>query len=74
MLTQLAQEAGLSQEAIASAWQDSRFEEVLNQNLSAAARLGIRGTPTFIIGDEILVGAVPYQDLQEAANRASRGK
>jgi predicted DsbA family dithiol-disulfide isomerase len=74
VLTELAQEAGLSQEAIASTWQDPRFEEALNQNLRAAARLGIHGTPTFIIGEEIVVGAVPYEDLQEAAKRASRGK
>ena len=74
VLMELAQEGGLSQEAIASAWQDPRFEQALNQNLGLAARLGIHGTPTFIIGEEILVGAVPYADLQEAAKRASRGK
>jgi len=74
VLTRLAQEAGLSPEAIASAWQDPRFEAALNQNLSLAAGLGIRGTPTFIIGEEILVGAVPYRDLQKAAETASRGK
>jgi predicted DsbA family dithiol-disulfide isomerase len=74
VLTELAQEAGLSQEAIASAWQDSRFDETLNKNLGLAAKLGIHGTPTFIIGEEILVGAVPYQDLRDAAETASRNK
>ena len=31
---------------------------ILRENLAAAEALGITGTPAFVIGDDIIVGAV----------------
>lgn len=45
----------------------------LAQNSQLAQRLGIRGTPAFIVGDEIIPGAVPMQQLLEQAKAAREG-
>jgi protein-disulfide isomerase len=38
----------------------------LSRNLSTAARLGMGGTPSWVIGDRILSGALPLDQLKEA--------
>lgn len=38
----------------------------VRQNMSIARALGAQGTPTFIVGDRILHGAVGYEALREA--------
>ncbi|MDQ8755747.1 DsbA family protein [Sphingosinicella sp. LHD-64] len=46
----------------------------LQRNFELARNLGINGTPTFVVGDRILSGAVGYDALREAvaAARAAR--
>lgn len=39
-------------------------------NLSLAGKLGITGTPTWVIGDKVLSGAQPFDKLQEAISAA----
>lgn len=38
----------------------------IRKNLSVAASLGITGTPSWVVGDRVLSGAVPIDQLQEA--------
>lgn len=35
-------------------------------NLQLAAKLGISGTPTWVVGDKLLSGALPFDRMQEA--------
>ena len=44
--------------------------EEINKNLSIMRQIGFSGTPTFIIGNEILEGAVGYEALKDAIERA----
>jgi len=44
----------------------------LGANRTIAARLGITGVPTFLIGNRILVGAVSAETMMEAARKALR--
>ena len=44
----------------------------LEEGKQLAALLGIRRTPTYVIGDEIVVGAVALPVLQEKLQRARR--
>jgi protein-disulfide isomerase len=40
------------------------------KNLSVAATLGITGTPSWVVGDRVLSGAVPIEQLQDAITAA----
>ncbi len=69
-----ANDVGLN---IAKAQQDIQSEDAIaeiNNNLSIMRQIGFSGTPTFIIGDEILEGAVGYEALKEAIERARNSK
>jgi len=66
-LLKLAETVGLDTEKLA---QDAEAEDIkmaLQSNLKLAQKLGITGTPAFIIGDQLLPGAVPLATLQKLA-------
>ena len=37
-------------------------------------KIGVRGTPTFVINDRIVVGALPLEDFQQLIEKALGGK
>jgi len=49
-------------------------DEEIRNNLATTAKLGMRGTPSWVVGDRVLSGALPPDRLQEAiaAARAAR--
>jgi predicted DsbA family dithiol-disulfide isomerase len=71
VLRRLSTEAGIPKAMVERAWRDERFEERLRQNLQAAAQIGLRGTPTFLIGRQVIAGAIPYSQLELAARLAA---
>jgi predicted DsbA family dithiol-disulfide isomerase len=70
VLRSLAKEAGVTPNVVERAWSESAFEETLSANRAVAAQLGITGVPTFLIGNRILVGAVPAEKMLDAAREA----
>ena len=44
----------------------NRVSSLLQKNYDLAKALGIGGTPTYIIGDAMIPGAVPIDDLKAA--------
>lgn len=44
----------------------SDADAVLRDNLETAARLGMTGTPAWVVGDQVLSGALPIERLKEA--------
>jgi len=71
VLRALAAEAGVPEEIVNVAWHNQDYENRLQLNLQQARELGVRGTPTFVFGEQVLVGAVSVADLQEAARGVS---
>jgi predicted DsbA family dithiol-disulfide isomerase len=65
VLKKLAVEAGVTDATVNAAWTDQAYENKLRENHEAAAMLEITGTPTFVIDDQILSGAVPTGMLAE---------
>ena len=59
-----ATDLGLSAVALEMSMQAPRISAVLAESYRIADRLKITGTPTFIIGDEIIPGAVPLDTLK----------
>lgn len=46
----------------------------INRNLSLARALGITGTPSFVIGDQLMQGAVGYEKLKAAVAEARQAR
>ena len=51
-----------------------RIDAEIAHNMETAARLGVTGTPSWVVGDRVLSGALPVEELKRAiaAARATR--
>ena len=45
-------------------------DQVIRDNMEIAGKLGISGTPTWVVGDQVLTGAQPYERIREAIAKA----
>lgn len=70
VLRSLAQEAGVSPEIVLRAWSEPAYEQMLRENQAIAGKLGITGVPAYLIGNRIVMGAVPTETLLAAAREA----
>lgn len=68
VLRALAVECRVPETQVETAWSQPRYEQRLALNLRHAAELGVRGTPTYVFGTRILVGAVATEELRRAAH------
>jgi protein-disulfide isomerase len=69
-----AKDAGFD---VAKIEKDLESEEVkasLQESFKLAQALGLNGTPSYVIGDKVIVGAVGLEALQEGINTARCGK
>lgn len=69
-----ATSAGLDRKATEAAINSNRYDPEIENNLKLAQDLGASGTPTFVVGNKILNGAVGYDALKEAVAAARSGK
>ncbi|TKD51011.1 DsbA family protein [Sphingomonas baiyangensis] len=63
--------AGIDRSAGAAFTRSQAATEELSRNLSIAGKLGMTGTPAWVVGDRVLSGAVPLAAMQ-ASVRAAR--
>ena len=68
-----ARKAGLDPATLSRTAQSPAVVDVVRQNLAAQRALGLTGTPSFVIGDRLLTGAQPLEDLQAAIADARKG-
>lgn len=61
-----AEELGLDMEAFAAALDNEEFKEAVDADIALAGRLGIRGTPNFMVNGRQVTGARPYDDFASA--------
>lgn len=52
---------------------DAAITRELQSNLALARELGFNGTPSWVVGDRLLTGAVGYQQLRDAVEQAREG-
>jgi len=69
----IAREVGLDTERLGQDMQAPAIQDAITRNLQLANALGITGTPSFIIGEEVVPGAVDLRTLQSLIARARRG-
>jgi protein-disulfide isomerase len=72
---QLAAGVGIDVARLEKDMQDPAIVDSINRNLSLGDALGVRGTPAFIVGDEMIPGAISAEDMQKrvAAARNTQG-
>ncbi len=64
---------GIDRKAAEAAIANKRYTAELENNIKLAQALGASGTPTFVVGDKVLAGAVGHDKLKEAIDEV-RGK
>jgi protein-disulfide isomerase len=68
-----AAKAGITRSAAESAIASSKYDSEIQSNIALAQKLQATGTPTFVIGGQVLSGAVGYDALKQGV-AAARGK
>ena len=63
-IMRLAQENGIDPKRLAKQMKEPAVYQELQNNLNLAQSLNINGTPAFIIGNQIVPGAVPLEELK----------
>ena len=69
-LVRAQQAAGVSPAAVAQLQASPAMRDELAKNYQLAQSIGATGTPTFVVGDEVLQGAVGYDALKDAVEKA----
>lgn len=72
-IMQIASEVGINVGKLRADMADPAIERIINANLRMAEQLGIGGTPAFVIGDNLIPGAIPLAQLQELVREARAG-
>lgn len=67
-----AASAGLDAAKAQAALATPRVEGEIARNLDIAGKLGVTGTPSWVIGDRVISGMVPYEVLEQAVQAARK--
>ncbi len=63
-LSELSKRLGHSRQAVMNAMNSEPVHLAINQNRALAQRLGIGGTPSFVVGDQMVRGYIPLERMQ----------
>jgi protein-disulfide isomerase len=69
-----AKDVGLDVDKLKKDMQSDENAKIVQANLDLAAALGVRGTPMFVINDQIFPGAMEYDQLKKAVDDARAAK
>ena len=67
-----AKKLGLDTKQLEKDMEDPEIDTALKRNIALANALGINGTPAFVIGKEIVPGAIDFKALQQLVAKARR--
>lgn len=71
-ITAAARRAGLNMDQAAKDAASPEVKAEIERNLAMMQQIGFNGTPTFIIGDQMLEGALGYDALKAAVEKARK--
>jgi protein-disulfide isomerase len=72
LITRWGAELQLDASAFARCAMNPNIAERIRRNDAFAARLGIRGTPTFFVNGRVIPGAIPWELFRQVIDEASR--
>ncbi len=70
----VAKEMGLDMARIRKDMKAPEVEQALRQDFALAQALGLNGTPSYVVGDNVIVGAVGLDTLKQKIAKARCGK
>jgi len=70
----VAKEVGLDMARLEKDMASDEVKATLDESMKLAEKLGLNGTPSYVIGKEVVVGAVGLDALKEKVNTARCGK
>ena len=70
----IADETGLDVERLQQDMQDPAITAYIDETIELAATLGINGTPGFILGDEVIAGAISEADMKRLIELARQNQ
>ena len=62
--------SGLDEAAFSDCYDSDDVDDAVDEANRAAREVGVRGTPTFLIGEHVAPGALPYETFVELIERA----
>lgn len=65
-----AQKAGLNMQKLATDLKSKKVRETLNEDLADAKKLGVEGTPYFLVNNLVVRGALPHELFKDAVDMA----
>jgi predicted DsbA family dithiol-disulfide isomerase len=65
VLLEIAEEAGLPRDEAVEVLESRAFKDAVDADWERCAELGITAVPTFAAGRYMMVGAHPYEDLEQ---------
>jgi len=69
-----AKDAGMDMARLERDMASDEVKQTLAENLDLAEKLGLNGTPSYVIGSNVIVGAVGLDKLKESVNTARCGQ
>jgi protein-disulfide isomerase len=70
----VAKEIGLDMGRLEKDLGSPEVKTTMDENFKLAEALGLNGTPSYVIGSDVVIGAVGFHSLQEKVNTARCGK
>lgn len=70
LLDRLARDLRLDMTAFGACRRSPAIEGLVENDVQQASRAGVRSTPTFLIGDFLVEGAIPWADFRRAVDTA----
>ena len=70
LLFQIANDVGLNVERLKLDMKNPEHEQTIRKNRELASAMGIRGTPSLVVGEQFAPGAVSYEQLIKMVNKA----
>lgn len=67
-----AEKLGIDAEAVRTEMSAPWIEEAIRKNHALGRRLGVNGTPGFVIGEQVVPGAIGLEAMQELVEQARR--
>ena len=73
VLQGIAEQSGLDWGELSPIIESKRYKDQVLEDYEAAKALGIGGTPSYMIGGELLKGDISLEDLNAAVENAAKG-
>src|SRR6185503_13943904 len=70
----VAKEVGIDMDRLAKDMKSGEVDKTLQQDFKLAEALGLNGTPSYVIGEDVVVGAVGLEALRQKVNNARCGQ